>query len=91
MLGKHVLLFFIPGSSCFLYKFPSDSFNEIPLTIELITSSASPFLIFTASLCLLFNALAPTRLEKMLLLVLTIPPLTLENEVFSCHLYTTQF
>lgn len=51
------VIFFIPGSSCFLYKFSSDSFNEIPLTIELISPSAPPFLIFTASLSFLFALL----------------------------------
>lgn len=56
-LGKHGLLFFIPGSSCFLYKFPSDSFNEIPLTIELISPSAPPLLICPARLYLLLSAL----------------------------------
>lgn len=56
---------FHPGSSCFLHKFPSDSFHEIPLPTELLSPSDLPFPFFH-HLWLCSVLWAVTSLEKML-------------------------
>lgn len=63
----------------------SHNWANLPPRQLLFFSFSLPAFVSRSALC------AAIGLEKMLLQVLPIPSLTLENEIFSCHLYTLQF